>query len=168
MRVSTKTNKQTFCYSLPNYYFIDLRIKHWNNIHCHVGSFGPTWSGYHPRSISPPLLQPHRNSDLLSNSIFEVHLLLNFVPSRLLWLQITFFVSDHQLKSFEIILESFKVLYVCSSSWLLTDKSHDLSQAEKEITVSKAEKTQKITIMFNQNGNFWPFCVKIIVILWIC
>ena len=68
--------------------------------------------------------------------------------------------------SIEVIwdhLESFEVVYICSSS-----ESQDLSQPEKEITVSKAEETQKIVIIFNQNDNFWPICVKIIVILWIC
>ena len=34
---------------------------------------------------------------------------------------------------------------------LLADKSLDLSQPEKEVTVSKAEKTQRITMIFNQN-----------------
>ena len=45
--------------------------------------------------------------------------------------------------------------------------SHDLSQAEKEITVCKAEQIYKMT---TQNGPGWrklSFWVKIVVILWI-
>jgi hypothetical protein len=60
------------------------------------------------------------------------------------------------------------VVYIWLSSWLLAEKSHlDLSQSEKKITVAKVDQIQKMTTGFTQNDNFWPFWVKIIVILWI-
>ena len=37
---------------------------------------------------------------------------------------------------------------ICSSFWLLTDESRDLSQAEKKITVARAEQNKK-------NGNYF-------------
>ena len=37
---------------------------------------------------------------------------------------------------------------------LLADESHDLSQAEKKITVVKYVETHKLTIIFTQNDNF--------------
>ena len=46
------------------------------------------------------------------------------------------------------------VVYICSSSWLLAGGSRDLSQAEKEVTVAKAEQIKKNTTIFTQNDNF--------------
>jgi hypothetical protein len=45
-----------------------------------------------------------------------------------------------------------QVVYICSSFWLFG--SHDLSQAEKKITVAKAEQILKMTAIFTQNDNF--------------
>jgi hypothetical protein len=36
----------------------------------------------------------------------------------------------------------------------LADKSRDLSQAEKKITIAKAEQIKKMTSIFTQNDNF--------------
>ena len=49
--------------------------------------------------------------------------------------------------------------------FLLAVESPDLSQAEKELTACKAESIIKMTTIFTQNDNLWPFRVKIIVIL---
>ena len=60
------------------------------------------------------------------------------------------------------------MVYIWSSILHLAVGSHDLSQAEKEITVCKAEQIYKMT---TQNGPGWrklSFWVKIVVILWIC
>jgi hypothetical protein len=46
------------------------------------------------------------------------------------------------------------VVYICSSSWLLADKSRDLSQAGKKITVAKVEQIYKMTAIFTKNDNF--------------
>ena len=45
-----------------------------------------------------------------------------------------------------------KAHFICSSFELLADKSRDLSQVEKKITVVKAKKIHKMTIIFTQNG----------------
>ena len=50
-----------------------------------------------------------------------------------------------------------KVVYICVSSWLLANKSRDLSQAEKKITVVKPEQIQRMTINFTQNGQKLSF-----------
>ena len=47
-----------------------------------------------------------------------------------------------------------KVVYMCSSLLQLAVGSHDLSQAEKEITVCKADRIHKKTSIFTQNDNF--------------
>ena len=44
------------------------------------------------------------------------------------------------------------VVYISSSFGLLAPESRDLSQAEKEIIVSYAEKIHKMTTIFTQNG----------------
>ena len=44
------------------------------------------------------------------------------------------------------------VLYICVSSWLLANKSHDLSQVEKNNCLSKAEQMKTI---FTQIGLFF-------------
>jgi hypothetical protein len=49
------------------------------------------------------------------------------------------------------------VIYICSSSWLLANKSRDLSQVEKKITVVKADQIHKMTIIFTQNGQKLSF-----------
>ena len=41
--------------------------------------------------------------------------------------------------------------------WLLADKSGDLSQTEKKITVVKAKKILKMAIIFTQNGQKLSF-----------
>ena len=52
----------------------------------------------------------------------------------------------------------FMVVYISSSFWLLSVVSLDyLSQAEKEIAVSKAEHIHKTTTIFTQNDNLAPF-----------
>ena len=55
-----------------------------------------------------------------------------------------------------------------SSFWLLEVESRVFSSAEKEKTACKAEQINKMTTIFIQNDNLGPFCVKIIVNLWIC
>ena len=45
-----------------------------------------------------------------------------------------------------------KVLYMCSSFWLLGVESRDFYHAEKERTACKAEQIHKMTIIFTQNG----------------
>ena len=45
-----------------------------------------------------------------------------------------------------------RVLYMCSSLWLLGVESCDFSQAEIERTASKAEQIHKMTTIFTQNG----------------
>ena len=57
-----------------------------------------------------------------------------------------------------------KVVYISSRFWLLAPESHDLSQAEKEITACKAEWIHKMTIIFIQNDNLGPFWEKTVVI----
>ena len=47
-----------------------------------------------------------------------------------------------------------KVVYICSSFWLLAPGSHDFSQAKKKVADGEAEQIQKMTTMFNQNDNF--------------
>ena len=47
--------------------------------------------------------------------------------------------------------------YMCSSFWLLGVESSDISQAEKERTVCKAEQIHKLTTIFTQNDNPGPF-----------
>ena len=44
-----------------------------------------------------------------------------------------------------------KVVYICSSSWLLALRTHDLSQAEKKITVVKPEQDSKMHNHFHSN-----------------
>ena len=51
---------------------------------------------------------------------------------------------------------------MCSSLLQLALGSRDLSQAEREITASKAEQKQKMTTIFTQNDNLGPFLVKIV------
>ena len=51
---------------------------------------------------------------------------------------------------------------------LLADESCDLTQAEKKITVVKAEQIHKMTIICIQNGQKISLWVKIVVILRIC
>ena len=46
-------------------------------------------------------------------------------------------------------------------SFILAVESRDLSQAEKELTACKAEFIIKMTTIFTQNDNLWPFRVKI-------
>ena len=58
-----------------------------------------------------------------------------------------------------------KVLYMCSSFWLLGVESCDFSHAEKERTACKAEQIHKMIIIFTQNGPRLSFGVKIVVIL---
>ena len=58
-----------------------------------------------------------------------------------------------------------KVLYMCSSFWLLEVESRDFSQAETEKTASKAEQIHKMAAIFSQNNNLGPFCVKTVFIL---
>ena len=41
---------------------------------------------------------------------------------------------------------------ICSTSWLLADRSHDLSQAEMKVTTVKPEQNNKKTIISSQNG----------------
>ena len=54
-----------------------------------------------------------------------------------------------------------------SGSWLLGVESCDFFQAEKERTSFEAEKIHKMTTIFTQNDNLWPFIVKIVVILYL-
>ena len=44
--------------------------------------------------------------------------------------------------------------YLCPCSWLLVVESGDLSQAEKEMIVVKAEQNKSMTTIFTQNDNF--------------
>ena len=46
---------------------------------------------------------------------------------------------------------------MCSKKKILTLESHDLSQAEKEITACKAEQIHKMTTIFTQKNNLGPF-----------
>ena len=50
-----------------------------------------------------------------------------------------------------------QTLFVCSSFELLADESHDLSQAEKKITVVKAEQILKMENIFTKNGQKLSF-----------
>ena len=51
-----------------------------------------------------------------------------------------------------------KVIYTCSRSWLLADKSRNLSQAQKKVTAVKPEQIlHKMTIIFTQNGQKLSF-----------
>ena len=43
------------------------------------------------------------------------------------------------MESKEVKFMKTRVVYICSGSWLLADKSLDLSQAWKKITSAKAE-----------------------------
>ena len=45
------------------------------------------------------------------------------------------------------------VVYICSSSWLLAGGSRGLSQAEKKVTVAKAEQIKK-KYYFHSKYNF--------------
>ena len=45
--------------------------------------------------------------------------------------------------------------------------SRDLSQAEKNITVVKAEQIQKMAIIFTQKGQTFSFWVKIVVVIFL-
>ena len=45
------------------------------------------------------------------------------------------------------------VLYMSSSFWLLVNRSRDLFQDEKRITIVKAEQIQKMATIFTQNDN---------------
>ena len=47
-----------------------------------------------------------------------------------------------------------QVVYMCSSLLQLAVGSHDLSQAEKEITACKADRIHKKTSIFTQKDNF--------------
>ena len=47
---------------------------------------------------------------------------------------------------------------ICSSFWLLTDESRDLSQAEKKITVARAEQNKK-------NGNYFLLKWQLLTVL---
>ena len=53
-----------------------------------------------------------------------------------------------------------KVVYICSRIWLLAVGSRDLSQAEKKITVAKAEQIQLFSLKMTIFDHYW---VKIMV-----
>ena len=61
-----------------------------------------------------------------------------------------------------------KGLILCSKKKILWVESHDLSQAENEITACKADQIYKMTPLFTQNYIQGPFWLEIGVILWIC
>ena len=67
------------------------------------------------------------------------------------------FVTDF-IKNMGLIMCSKKKINSCS--W-----THNLSQAEKEITAYKAEEIKKMTAIFTQNNNQEPSRVKLVVIL---
>ena len=56
-----------------------------------------------------------------------------------------------------MVVDWIKVLYMCSSFWLLGVESRDFSHAEKERIACKAEQIHKMTTIFNQNNNLGPF-----------
>ena len=58
-----------------------------------------------------------------------------------------------------------EVVYICSSSWLL-DHVIYLKPRRKNL-LPNLSKLKKNTTIFTQKDNFWPFWVKISVILWI-
>jgi hypothetical protein len=59
------------------------------------------------------------------------------------------------------------VVNMSSSFWLLWVESRDFPQVEKERTACKDEQIHKMTTIFTKNGPSF-FCVKMVVILWIC
>ena len=61
-----------------------------------------------------------------------------------------------------------KVLYMCSSLWLLRVWSRDFSHDENERTACKAEQFHKMATFLTQNGNRMLLWVKTVVILWVC
>ena len=62
-------------------------------------------------------------------------------------------------KSMQLPNQSFhkkpQVIHMCYSLLQLAPRSHDLSQAEKKITL-KAEKIHKMTTILTQNDNCFP------------
>ena len=60
-------------------------------------------------------------------------------------------------QSRQLFLETHEteVVDMSSSFWLLALGSRDLSQAEKEITASKAEQIQKMKTIFTQSDHFF-------------
>ena len=56
-----------------------------------------------------------------------------------------------------VLLRLPRVLYMCSSFWLLGVESRDFFQAEKERTACKAGQIHKMTTIFTQNDNLGPF-----------
>ena len=55
-------------------------------------------------------------------------------------------------------MNTYRVVYICSTLIQLAVESCDLSQAEKEITACKAEQIHNMTTTFAQNYNLGPFC----------
>ena len=51
----------------------------------------------------------------------------------------------------QYIDETVRHWVICSSSWLLADKSRDSSQAEKKITIVKADQIKKNKTIFTRN-----------------
>ena len=49
------------------------------------------------------------------------------------------------------------MVYICSSSWLLADKSRDLSQAVKKITVAKVEQIKEWQVFLLKMTTFDHF-----------
>ena len=52
------------------------------------------------------------------------------------------------------------MVYICSSSWLLADKSRDLSQAVKKITVAKVEQIKEWQVFLLKMTTFDHFELK--------
>ena len=56
-----------------------------------------------------------------------------------------------------MVVDWIKVLYMCSSFWLLGVESRDFSHAEKGRIACKAEQIHKMTTIFSQKDNLGPF-----------
>ena len=77
----------------------------------------------------------------------------------LYWGHIQFELSRFE---FQIAHSNPRVLYICAGFGLLAHLTGDLSQAEKETTDLTSWATDKMTIIFTQNDNFFhqgPFWV---------
>ena len=60
------------------------------------------------------------------------------------------------------------VLYICVSSWMLTQESRDLYQAETNLIVATSWANWLFSLKMVQVENKSSFRVEVVVILWIC